>query len=98
MLRIGGRSHANGAIPVEQRVVERVLSFHQFFAVKFKWKIRVSNELRAMYNQCMGLWRFLYNKNFNYFPEGALEVWPYLHVPRVKHEPKYRNRGGSKGN
>ncbi len=35
----------------------------------------------------MGLRRFLYNENFHYFPEGALEMCPYLHVPRVK--PKY---------
>ncbi len=37
----------------------------------------------------MGLWRFLFNENFHYFPEGALEVCPYLHVPRVKRESKY---------
>ncbi len=28
-------------------------------------------------------------QNFHYFLEGALEVCPYLHVPRVKREPKY---------
>ncbi len=32
MLRIGGRSHATGAIPVVQRVAKRVLSFHHLFA------------------------------------------------------------------
>ncbi len=37
----------------------------------------------------MGLWRFLCHENFHYFPEGTLEVCPYLHVPRVEHEPKY---------
>ncbi len=42
-----------------------------------------------MHNLCMGLWPFLYNENFHYFPEGALEVCPHLHVPRVKREPKY---------
>ncbi len=52
-------------------------------------KIRVGNELRDMHYLYMGLWRFLYNENFHYFPEGALEVCPYLHVPRVKHEPKH---------
>ncbi len=34
----------------------------------------------------MGLWRFLYNENLHYFPEGALEVCLYSHVPRVKRE------------
>ncbi len=47
MLRIGGRGHATGAIPVVQRVVERVLIFHHF-AGKSKWKIRVVSELRNM--------------------------------------------------
>ncbi len=42
-----------------------------------------------MHHLYMGLWRFLYNENFPYFLEGALEVCPYLHVPRVKREPKY---------
>ncbi len=74
MLRIGGRSHATGAIPVVQRVVERVLSFHHVFAGKPKWKIRVGNELRDMHQLHMGVWRFLYNENFHYFPEGTLEV------------------------
>ncbi len=37
----------------------------------------------------MGCWRFHYNESFHYFPEDALEVWHYLHVPRVKREPKY---------
>ncbi len=46
MLRIGGRIHATGAIPVIQRVVERVLSFHHLFTGKSKWKIRVVNELK----------------------------------------------------
>ncbi len=68
MLRIGG------AMPVVQRVVERVLSFHYLFAGKPKWKIRVGNKRRDMHQLCMGLWRFLYNENFHYFPEGALEV------------------------
>ncbi len=89
MLRIGGRSHATGAIPVVQRVVERVLSFHHLFAGKLKWKIRVCNELRDMHHLYMGLWCFLYNENLQYFPERALEVCPYLDVPRVKREPKY---------
>ncbi len=82
MLRIGGRCHATSEIPVVQRVVERVLSFHLLFAGKSKWKIRVGNELRDMHHLYMGLWRFLYN-------EGALEVCPYPHVPRVKQETKY---------
>ncbi len=37
----------------------------------------------------MGFWRFLYNENFHCFPEWALEVCPYPHVPRVKRESKY---------
>ncbi len=77
------------AIPVVQRVVERVLSFQTLFAGKSKWKIRVGIELRDMHHLYMGLCRFLYKENFYYFPEGALEMCPYLHVPRVKHEPKY---------
>ncbi len=89
MLRIGGRSHATGVIHVVQRVVERVLSFHHLFAGKSKWKIRVGNELRDMQHLYMGLWRFLYNESFHNFAEGALKVCPYLHVPRVKREPKY---------
>ncbi len=52
-------------------------------------KIRVGNELRDMHHLYMSLLRFLYNENFHYFPEGALEVCPYLYVPRVKREPKY---------
>ncbi len=40
MLWIGGRSHATGAIPAVQRVVERVLLFHHLFAGKFKGAIR----------------------------------------------------------
>ncbi len=71
MLRIGGRSAIPGAIPVVQRVVERVLSL---FAGKPKWKIRVGNKLRDMHQLYMGLWRFLYNETFHYFPEGALGV------------------------
>ncbi len=55
MLWIGGRSHATGAIPVVQRVVERVLLFHHLFAGKFKGAIRVGNELRAMHHLYMGL-------------------------------------------
>ncbi len=89
MLWIGGRSHATGAIPVVQRVVERVLSFHHLFVGKSKWKIRVGNELRDTHHRYMGLWRFLCNENLYYFLERALEVCPYRHVPRVK-------RGGSK--
>ncbi len=88
MLRIGGKSHATSAIPVIQRVVERVLSFHHLFAGKSKWKIRVGNELRDMYHLYMGLWGFLFNETFLYFPERVLEVCPY-HMPRVKREPKY---------
>ncbi len=74
MLRIGGRSHATDAIPVVQRVVERVLSFPHLFDGKSKWKIPVGSKLRDMHQLYMGLWRFLNNKNFHYFPEGALEV------------------------
>ncbi len=29
------------------------------------------------------------SENFHYFPEGALGVCPYLHMPRAKREPKY---------
>ncbi len=54
MLRIGGRSHATGVIPVVQRVVERVLSFHHLFAGKPKWKIRVGNKRRDMHQLYMG--------------------------------------------
>ncbi len=89
MLRIGGRRYATGVITVVQRVVDRVLSFHHLFDGKSKWKIRVGNELRDMHHLYMGLKRFLYKESFHYFPEGALEVCPYLHVPRVKREPKY---------
>ncbi len=42
-----------------------------------------------MHHLYMGLRRFLYNENFHYYPEGALQMCPYLHVPRVKREPKY---------
>ncbi len=69
MLRIGGRSQATVAMPVVQRVVERVLHFHYLFAGKSKWKIREGNKLRDM-----GLWGFLCNANFHYFLEGALEI------------------------
>ncbi len=85
MLRIGGRSHAT----VVQRVTEQMLSFHRLFAGKSKWKGRVGNELwdrRLLY---IGLWRFHGYENYHYFLEGALEVCFYLHVPRVKLEPKY---------
>ncbi len=74
MLRKGGGSHATDAIPVVQRVVDRVLSFHYLFAGKSKWKIRVGKELKDMHHLYMGLLRFLYNENFHYFPEGALEL------------------------
>ncbi len=80
MLRKGGTSHATGAIPVAQRVVERGLSFHSLFAGKPKWKIRVGNELRDMHHLYMGFWPFRYNENFHYFPEGALDVCVYLHA------------------
>ncbi len=70
-------------------VVEQVLSFHHLFAGKSKWEIRVGNELRDMYHLYMGLWRFLCNENFDYFPEGAIEVCSHLHVPKIKREPKY---------
>ncbi len=86
MLRIGGRSHATGVIPVVQHVVERVLGFHQLFAGEYKWKICVGNERMDMHHLYMDLWRFLLNRNVYYFPEGALEV---CHVPRFKREPKY---------
>ncbi len=86
MLRIGGRSHATGAMPVVQRVVERVLSFHHLFTGKSKCKIRVVNELSDMHHQYKGLWRFLYNENFHCFIEGTLKA---LHVSRVKREPKH---------
>ncbi len=69
MLRIGGRSHAAGAIPVVQCDTERVLSF-QTCSLVSPWKIRVGNELRYMHHLYMSLWRFLYNENFHYFPEG----------------------------
>ncbi len=65
---ISGRSHATGTI---QHVVERVLSYHQLFAGKSKWKIRAGSKLRDMHQLYMGLWRFLYNENFHYLPEGA---------------------------
>ncbi len=42
-----------------------------------------------MHHLFMGLWHFLNIENFHYFPEGAVDVCPYIHVPRVKHEPKY---------
>ncbi len=32
---------------------------------------------------------FPLQQNFHYFPEAALEVWHYLHVPWVKREPKF---------
>ncbi len=57
MLRICGRIHATGAIPAVQRVVERVLSFHNLFGGKSKWKIRVGNELRDMHHLHMGPYR-----------------------------------------
>ncbi len=85
MLRIGRRSHAT----VVQRVVERVLRFHHLFAGKSSWKIRVGYELRDMHHLYKGLWRFLHYGNFHYFAEGVPEVCHYLHVPWVKHEPKY---------
>ncbi len=62
MLRIGGRRHATGAIPVVQRVVERVLSFHHLFAGKPKWKIRVGNKLRDMYQLYMAFGVFFTTK------------------------------------
>ncbi len=89
MLWIGGRSHATGAIPVVQRIVERVLGFHHLLAGKSKCRIRVGNKLRDMHHLYMGLWRFLYNENFHYATEGALEVWPYPHMPRFKRKSKY---------
>ncbi len=64
MLRVGGGSHATGAIPVVQRFVERVLSFPHLFTGKSKWKKRVGNELRDTHHAYMGLWRFLYNGIF----------------------------------
>ncbi len=42
-----------------------------------------------MHHVYVGLWRFLYNENFLYFPERALEECHNLYVPRVKREPKY---------
>ncbi len=42
-----------------------------------------------MHHLYMALWRFLYNENFHYFPEGALEVCHNLQVPIVKPEHKY---------
>ncbi len=36
--------------------------------------IRVGSKLRDMHQLHMSLWRFLYNENFHYLPEGALEV------------------------
>ncbi len=72
MLRIGGRSHATGVIPVVQRVVEEVLRFNHLFAGKSTWEIPVHNELKDMHPLYKGFWRFQYNENFHYFPEGAL--------------------------
>ncbi len=69
MLRVGGRSQATVAMPVVQRVVERVLHFQQLFAGKSKWKIRIGNKLRDM-----GLGGFLCNLNFHYVLEGALGI------------------------
>ncbi len=68
MLRIGGRSHATGAIRVSQSVVERLLSFHNLFAGYSKWKIRVGNELRDTHHLYMGLLRFLYIEKFAVLP------------------------------
>ncbi len=47
----GGRSHATGARPVVQCVVERLLRFHHLFAGKFKWEICVGNELSDINHQ-----------------------------------------------
>ncbi len=88
MLRIGGRRHASCAIPVVQRVVERVLRFHQLSSGKFKCEVHVDNELRDRRHLYMGLWRFRYDENFHYFPKGALEVWPYLHGTGCSQKPK----------
>ncbi len=77
-VRIGGRSHASGAMPVVQRVVARVLHFHQLCPGKFKWEMHVGSELRDM---C--LWCFLCIEDLNYFPEGVLVVWDYLCVSRA---------------
>ncbi len=49
----------------------------------------ITDHFSHQHHLYMGLCRFLYNENFYYFPEGALEVCPYLLVPRVKREPKY---------
>ncbi len=76
-------------MPLVQLVVARVLRFHHLFAGKSKWKIHGGNELRDMHHQYVCLWCFIYTENFHYFPEGALEVYHYHSVPRVKHEAKY---------
>ncbi len=52
-------THDTGAMPVVQRIVDRVLSFHHLFACKSKWKICVGNELRDMRHLYMGVWAFL---------------------------------------
>ncbi len=72
-----------------QSGVERVLGYHGLFAGKAIWEIRVDNERRDMHYLYMGLRRFLNKEKFYYLPEGKLEVCHHLHVPRVKHEPKY---------
>ncbi len=51
--------------------------------------MHVDNELRDRRHLYMGLWRFHGNENSHYFLEGALEVCPYLYVPRAKRESKY---------
>ncbi len=61
-------------MPVVQRVIERVLSFHHLLAGKSKWKIRVGNELRDMHHLYMDLWRFLYSENLFNLPGGALGI------------------------
>ncbi len=55
-----------------QCVVGRVLRFHHLFAGKSKWEIREDNEVRDKHHLYVGLWRFLYNDYFHYFPEGVM--------------------------
>ncbi len=70
-------------------VLERVLRFHYLFDGKSKWVICVGSELREMHYLYMCLWHFLHHENSHYFPGAAMKVCHYLHVHRIKLEPKY---------
>ncbi len=45
-----------------------------------------------MYHLHIGLWRFLYNDHFHYFPEGVLEVYqwrvPIITFPTMAHDAR----------